>query len=229
MRRLLRRYVLTLNTIRYRIELRILEDLINTIPEKKLGDLVLDAGAGSGEMSRRLHEKGYAEKLIGVEPSPLYKLLQQNYASSHFETIQASLEKIPMDDARVDGVLSTQVFEHIEDHEAAASEVSRVLKSGGYALISTPHPPEMYPNDEHMRPGYTVEEMRDLFEKHGFEFLDQRYFCVLSTLRRLIAAQELGLVGKFLPQSWADREAKLSQKEMFEQQPYGIACLFRKK
>lgn len=70
---------------------------------------------------------------------------------------------MPFEDDEFDAVISTQVFEHIEDHELAAQEVSRVLKMGGYALISSPHPPEFYKNDGHIRLGYTSEEIAAFF------------------------------------------------------------------
>ncbi len=229
LRKIARNLVLTPNTIRYRIEVRILAELINTLPGKSLGDLVLDAGAGSGEMSMRVKKLGLCGGLVGVEPDPaLFKLLQSNYGSSNHPVHQGGLDRLPLDDASVDGVMSTQVFEHVEDDQTAASEVARVLKPGGYAIISTPHPPEIFPNDGHLRPGYTVEEMRALFEDKGLKYIDHRYFFTLPTLRRLMAAGELGWFGKFFPIGWADREKGLSQKEMFAQQPYGIACLFRK-
>jgi hypothetical protein len=54
------------------------------------------------------------------------------------------------------------------------------------------------------------------------------YFFTLPTLRRLIASEELGSFGQFLPIWWADREANLTTAEKAELQPYGIVCLFRR-
>lgn len=225
-----RQHILTSNTLRYRIELRALLALIESIPEKNLGKSVLDAGAGSGEITLRMMKLGLCENLIGIEPcAKNFQILQENFKQyPQCRCIRADLEKIPLQDAAVDSVVSTQVFEHIEDHETAASEVARVCASGGYALISTPHPPEIFPNEGHVRPGYTVEQMTALFESVGFKFLDCKYFLTLATLNRGMKSVHLGHWGKLLPISWADREKDLTQNQIKEQQPYGIACLFRK-
>ncbi len=229
-RSLARRCFLTANTLRYRIEFRIVAELVSQIPGGKLGSKVLDAGAGTGEMSLRLMRAGLCDALIGVEPMEAnFRLLRQNYAGkAHCAVHQADLASIPVASGSVDAVISTQVFEHIEDDQAAAAEVARVIRSGGYALISTPHPPEVFPNDGHVRPGYTVEEMAALFAPVGLQLLDHRLFFTLPTLQRLMRALHLGAIGRLAPIGWADCEKGLSQAEIAAQQPYGIACLFQK-
>jgi len=226
-RPLLRKVLLTSNTIRYRIEYRVLRAML----EQHVGPVntLADLGAGSGEMSRLLHHEGLATHLIGIEPfADNYGQLVKNYASIRGAvTHQAGLEKIPLPDDSVDLALSTQVFEHIEDDCAAAAEATRIVRPGGHLLISTPHPPELFPNDGHVRPGYTEEGMAALFSPFGAELIASDYFFTLSTLRRMIAARELPAEGRFLPPSWADREAGLSRDDRRSQQPYGIACLFQ--
>jgi len=58
-------------------------------------------------------------------------------------------EKLPFEDESFDLVLCTQVLEHVNDPTAVLSEIRRVLRPGGGALISThgvflyhPDPPE---------------------------------------------------------------------------------------
>lgn len=228
-RSIARKYFLTPNTLRYRIELRVLRELAELTKNRSLGPVLLDAGAGSGEMSLRMMKAGFCQSLIGVEPMEQnIQHLRRNYTDPRCQCFQARLDNLPVADASVDSVMSTQVFEHIPDHHAAAAEVARVIKPGGYALISTPHPPEIFPNEDHVRPGYTVPEMRELFEAHGLIYLHHRYFLALPTLKRGLLAIKLGKIGYLLPISWADCESKLSQEEIARQQPYGLACLFQK-
>lgn len=228
-RKILRNFILTPNTLRYRIELRVILSMLREIQFNSPG-ILLDAGAGSGEMSLRLEGLGFASSLIGVEPiKNNFDFLKKNYGSKeNRKCIQSSLDEVPLDNESVDFILSTQVFEHIPDDLTAAKELNRLLRPGGMALISTPHPPEMFPNDEHVRPGYTLEEMEALFAKVGWKRCSHRYFCCLPTLHRFIAAEQFGILGKLYPLYLADREKNLSQEEIKAKQPYGMACLFRK-
>jgi len=227
-RRWLRGRVCTPNTIRYRIEYRCIKKLL-TKEGMAPGDL-LDAGAGSGEMSRLLLHDGLCRQITGVEPfGPNYRLLVENWSDiPGAKTVQASLEKLPLGDHSFDLVLSSQVFEHIEKHELAAQEVARVLRPEGYALISVPHPPEISPGEEHVRPGYTELELRALMEPRGFQFIAAEYFFTHSTVRRLFCIVELPWLGWLVPPAWADREESLSNEQRRAMTPYGMACLFQK-
>ena len=226
-RRFARQYCLTPNTIRYVIEYRCIVRLVSR--SNHTFRRLIDVGAGSGEMSARLIEQGFAETAIAIEPDPRnFQLLQRRYAGlkgSH--CINSSLEAAEIDLQSADAILSTQVLEHIADDDAAVSAIRRMLKPSGFAIISVPHPPELFPNPGHVRPGYTKIELSKLFARHGFELIQHDYFFTLPTLRRLIASEELGSFGRFLPIGWADREANLTTAEKAERQPYGMACLFR--
>jgi SAM-dependent methyltransferase len=228
LRNLARRVVLTPNTIRYRIEYRCLVNLLSGL-SKPLG-LLIDVGAGSGEMSARLVEQGFANAAIGLEPDPkTFGYLEKRYARLKNSRCQnSSIESTFIERECADLVLSTQVLEHIADDDTAIARISELTRPNGFALVSVPHPPEIFPNPGHVRPGYTLESLAALFERHEFRFLRHDYFFVLATLRRMVAAQELGLVGKLFPVRWVDREARLSTAERANQQPYGIAALFQK-
>jgi SAM-dependent methyltransferase len=45
---------------------------------------------------------------------------------------------IPYEDCMFDGILSTQVLEHVENLDILLSECKRVLKPGGYFIVSVP-------------------------------------------------------------------------------------------
>jgi SAM-dependent methyltransferase len=228
LRALARRVVLTPNTIRYRIEYRCLTGLLAGIPRPQ--GLLIDAGAGSGEMSARLIEEGFATAAIGLEPDPtLFGYLKKRYSRlKHGRCQNSSIESASVAKESADLVLSTQVLEHIDDDNAAVARISELTRPDGFALISVPHPPEIFPNPGHVRPGYTLTSLAALFEKHGFRLLRHDYFFVLATVRRMVAAEELGWFGKLLPVAWADRESTIPVAERANHQPCGIAVLFQK-
>jgi SAM-dependent methyltransferase len=227
-RSLARNYCLNSNTIRYLVEYRCIVTLLKNA--KLQFSSLIDLGAGSGEMSARLIEQGFALQCTAVEPDDRnFRLLEQRYAELPGSyCLHSSLEQTRVERESFDAVLSTQVLEHILDDESAVSAIYSLLKPSGVAIISVPHPPEIFPNPGHVRPGYTRDELTSLFERHNFRLISYDYFLTLSTLRRVVASQELGVLGQFIPVRWADRERKLSRPEKAKQQPYGLACLFRR-
>jgi SAM-dependent methyltransferase len=191
---------------------------------------LFDGGAGSGEFSRRAICESLCEEVIALEPREgNFSFLENNlrpYPQAHL--LAASLLKIPLGDATADAVMCTQVLEHIADHEAAAAELSRVLKPGGYGLITVPHPPEPFPNDGHVREGYTEADLTALFAPHGWKPLRTDYFLTRDTTSRMMRASSLPGRGVFLPVAWVDKESHLDAEQRRIGQPFGILMLFRK-
>jgi len=227
MRSWARQHVLTSNTLRYRIEFaRVLEVFQHIGRQGK----VFDGGAGSGEMLRRVYRAGMCVEGIGLEPDPeLFAILEKNLSDCEgLSGVNGSLLEVPMEDGVVDCAMSTQVLEHIVEHEKAAAELGRVVKPGGYVVVSVPHPPEPFPNPGHVREGYTEEDLKALFPPPDYKHLMTRYFFTRPTLERLNKAQNMPLKGRFLPVGWADCESRLTDAERAEQLPYGIICAFQK-
>lgn len=78
-----------------------------------------------------------------------------------------SVDEIPFKDNEFDSVFSTQVFEHLEYPEKAASEIYRVLKQGGYLLVTVPQWNELH-EEPHDYWRYTCFGLKSLFERQGF-------------------------------------------------------------
>jgi SAM-dependent methyltransferase len=108
---------------------------------------------------------------IGCGNKPYEKILQHKI-TEHIgcDIIQSSLNKvdilceankIPLPDNSFDTVFSTQTIEHVEDHQGLVHEAYRLVKPGGYFIVSGP----LY--------WYLHEEPYDFFRftKHGFKYL----------------------------------------------------------
>ncbi|TSC80421.1 MAG: hypothetical protein G01um101425_75 [Candidatus Peregrinibacteria bacterium Gr01-1014_25] len=97
--------------------------------------------------------------------------------------IIASAEAIPTPDASFDGVLCTQVLEHVAHPQAVVREIFRVLKPGGVCLLTIPQWNELH-EEPHDYFRYTKYGLRVLFEEAGFrvDVIDQRgkYHSVLA-------------------------------------------------
>lgn len=142
--------------------------------------------------------------------------------------MQGSVLEVPLPDDSFDVVQCTQVLEHLVEHERAAAELVRVLKPGGHAIITVPHPPEPYPNDGHVREGYTEAELAALFTVHGLKPLATDWFLTGETVKWMLRAERLPFKGAFLPVALLSRESGLSLEERKSRQPFGILMLFRK-
>ncbi len=228
LRPVLRRFCYTANTIRYRVEWARLREAFAMVPA---AHTLFDGGAGSGEYLRRALAAGFAKNVVALEfNADNYRRLEENLGDEpRARLIRGSLLQVPLEDESVDMVMSTQVIEHIRDHEKAAAELCRVLKPGGYALITVPHPPEPFPNDDHCREGYTEEELSALFTPHGLTPLRTDYFLTRGTTDRMMRVDGLPGHGVFLPVAFIDAETRLTAEQRRAGTPFGILMLFQKR
>jgi len=76
-------------------------------------------------------------------------------------------KKIPFENNTFDGILCTEVLEHVFNIDEVLEELNRVLKPNGKALITTP-----FMWEEHEMPydfaRYTTPALKHLYNKHGF-------------------------------------------------------------
>jgi SAM-dependent methyltransferase len=227
LRNLLGQFIYTQNTIRYRVEWRRMREALATIgPVKHL----FDGGAGSGEFARKELDGGWCQQVSALEYDPAnFEILKAKLGGRPNVTLRAgSLLEVPFEDNVFNLVQCTQVLEHIEDHAKAASELIRVLKPGGHALITVPHPPEPFPNEGHVREGYTEADLEGLFSPLGCRRLRTDFFITQPTLKRMLGAEKLPGRGVYVPVQWIDQEASTTFEERRAQRPFGILMLFQK-
>ena len=106
--------------------------------------IVLDLGAGRGawfyedkcEYRKQLRDiKAKSFHFIGVDVDPV--VMNNQTTHKNYQMLDQGI--IPLDDNSVDLIICDYVLEHIDDPLSFASEVSRVLKPGGYFTGRTPH------------------------------------------------------------------------------------------
>lgn len=118
------------------------KSIINNL--KLRGDeSVLDVGCADGKDLYRLGtEFGHRGLLIGADlfvisdDYPFYEPDEQ-LGSNKVRYICASAEDLPMPDDSMDVIMSLFVLYHVNDPQKALTEMSRVLKPGGQAVIAT--------------------------------------------------------------------------------------------
>ena len=100
---------------------------------------ILDAGAGEMQYKKYCSHLNYvSQDFAQYNPSKLEKGLQMtrwNYGELDYVCDIASL---PVEDNSFDVVLCTEVFEHIIHPHEALVEFKRILKPGGYLILTAP-------------------------------------------------------------------------------------------
>ena len=98
---------------------------------------VLDAGCGTGVISRELACKLNAGQVTGIDPSPVFLATARKKASDipHLNYVKGDCRHLPFDDESFDVVIFHTTLSHIPVPEKALAEVFRVLHPGGILAI----------------------------------------------------------------------------------------------
>lgn len=176
---------------------------------KTSGQLILDAGCGTGANFEMLCQFG---KVLGVE---LHGDACR-YAVTKFpgRLLQGSLESMPLRDGCCSVVALLDVLEHVDDQTGVLEELFRVLSPGGTLLLTVPAFRHLWSGHDvahHHRRRYRAEELRREIEGVGMQVVYLSYFN--THLYPLVAAARL--LGRFrkersvsdmqLPPAWLNQ------------------------
>lgn len=160
------------------------ESLLLGLVKEKLqkGDVVLDAGCGSGSLLFKL--SGYGCSLYGIEQAKEYvdylgRRVRDSGSLNITQIKHGTVTAIPFPDEMFHLVVSGDVLEHVKDDDKAVREFWRVLKKGGSCVVSVPALSSLWDfSDEwagHIR-RYSGDGIVSLFEKNGFVVEDVRFW-----------------------------------------------------
>lgn len=144
---------------------------INALLEDPSGRTSLDIGADNGVVSYLLRRRGgrwYSADLDQRAVESIRQLVRD-------DVYQLDGSRTPFPDQSFDQVVVVDYLEHIPDDDAFAAELRRILRPGGRVIINVPHlKPGSWLNrfrhaigltdawHGHLRPGYTLENLRRL-------------------------------------------------------------------
>ena len=146
-----------------------IEETLKKIPE---GLTILDAGAGESQFKKFCSHLKYISQDFGQYHGEGDVGLQMGKWDNTKLDIVSDITSIPLPDQSVDAIMCTEVLEHIPDALAAIKEFSRLLKPGGYLLITAPFASITHFAPYHYATGFN----RFFYEKHlpenGFTITD---------------------------------------------------------
>ena len=144
-------------------------------PDVPLGE-ILEVGGGQSGLTNLLYPEA---DVVNVDLNPEYASSPPNLGRK-IRFVTGDATSLPFGDETFDAVTMFDLLEHVPDDSAAAREALRVLRPGGYVLVSSPNErwrlpyyralrPVARPEEQlfaewgHVRRGYSVADLALLF------------------------------------------------------------------
>lgn len=165
---------------------------------------ILDIGCADGTFTKVILEHSKAKKIIAVD------VLENSvsYAKRRFARSKKLLFKVadahelPFKNKEFDAVFCLEALEHVEDSKKVISEMYRVLKNGGYALVLVPSENLLFRlgwpiwtlwrgkiwKGTHLN-NFSADKLIHLMEKEGF-IIDRNHKFLLGMLQAIKAIKQ---------------------------------------
>lgn len=112
-------------------------DMIRDMAEENPGAKILDCGCSDGEFTTELADKIGSRAVYGIE---FVDELAKRAEEKGITVYRSDLDKdFSIESDTFDVVIANQIIEHLYNSDRFIKEIYRVLKKGGYAVVSTPN------------------------------------------------------------------------------------------
>lgn len=116
--------------------------------------------------------------------------LKQYIHEKRWHPVCGDVVKLPYQEGAFDFVSALDVLEHVRNDELAISEISRILRTEGIAIITVPHLMKYYTSQDrligHYR-RYEIPQIISMFKKHDFKCVDM--FGIYGQMMRIADVQ----------------------------------------
>lgn len=152
-------------------------DFFHKFVEYKGECKVLDVGGGDGYATYILSKRNPKAEFRLIDLSEVVvkeaKINLRN-VTNVVDVKQSAAEEIEYDDGQFDVVIMSQLLEHLKEPVRAIKECHRVLKKGGYMVVSTPIGKNLLdPKHIHFFKFYDI---MDIFDEVGSDYKIYKYF-----------------------------------------------------
>lgn len=171
--------------------------LLNQLPRGSFADL----GAGQGALSVWADQAGFEVTAVDFNKG--------NFVADSINFVQADLNQpLPIPDESFDVVAALEVIEHLENSYALLREITRILKPGGYAIVSTPNESNLAARMSYLSSGFYSDAAYVMRVAQPGDFYNPHVNCLpLPTLeyawRRAGLQMERFEVSRYRPLAWA--------------------------
>ncbi|MEK9200845.1 MAG: class I SAM-dependent methyltransferase [Patescibacteria group bacterium] len=108
---------------------------IQKLLEAKTFKTSADIGGGFGRLTGLISD--YSKKTLLIEPSKKQRRLTENHLAHHTKiaVLPGSIERTGLENESLDLALVVRVMHHLPDPKKAFSELSRIVKPGGFLIL----------------------------------------------------------------------------------------------
>lgn len=125
--------------------------IIKSMMNAKHGEKILEVGCGGGHVLSQFREAA----LTGVDVSgEMLEKARQNLAGSNFDLRKGDIGEVGLEDKSFDGIVCTEVLEHVLDPDHVLKHIKRLVKPTGRVVIT-------FPNDN------LINGLKDIVKRSG--------------------------------------------------------------
>ena len=145
-------------------------------------DKILDVGCGTGWLAQEIAQRGPSVYALDLSRDGVQGAKRMSPASITF--LLGDVYDLPFSDAKLDGVILSEIVEHLEKPSAAFAEVHRVLKPAGKVIITVPykekirwylciHCNQLTPANAHVH-SFDGRDLSELLDTIGFRVIKRK-------------------------------------------------------
>jgi ubiquinone/menaquinone biosynthesis C-methylase UbiE len=161
--------MITVGTSNESKRVRWIEETLKKIPA---GLTILDAGAGESQFKKFCGHLKYIAQDFGQYHGDGDVGIQMGKWDNSKLDIVSDILAIPLPDHSVDAIMCTEVLEHIPDPIGAIREFGRLIKPGGYLLITAPFASLTHFAPYHFASGLSRFFYEKFLPENGFEITE---------------------------------------------------------